>query len=106
IEIGRGVPSLLSLRDFSPLPDSQCPSVSILVAARDEDAKLPAALSTFLALDYPRFEVIAVDDRSVDATGAILQDAARGDPRMKALRIDSLPPGWLGKPHALLRTYK
>jgi len=106
IEIGRGVPSMLSLRDFSPLPDSECPPVSILVAARDEAAKLPAALNTFLALDYPRFEVIAVDDRSVDATGAILQGAARADPRMRTLRIDSLPPGWLGKPHALQRAYE
>jgi glycosyltransferase involved in cell wall biosynthesis len=50
--------------------------------------------------------VIAVDDRSVDATGAILQGAARNNPRMKFLRVDSLPPGWLGKPHALQRAYR
>ena len=45
------------------------PRVSILFSARDEAEKLPAALASFLALDYPNYEVIAVDDRSDDATG-------------------------------------
>jgi hypothetical protein len=106
IEIGRGVPSMLSLDDFPPLPDAQCPSVSIPVAGRDEAEKLPEALSTFLTLDYPQYEVVAVDDRSVDSTGAILQEAALKDLRLKVFRIDSLPPGWLGKPHALQQAYE
>ena len=106
IELARGVPSMPSLRDFCPLQDARCPSVSILVAARDEAEKLPAALETFLALDYPSYEVVAVDDRSFDATGAILQVAAARDPRLKLLRVASLPSGWLGKPHALLRAYE
>lgn len=106
IELGRGVAALPSLESFSPLADDQCPLVSVLVAARDEEEKLPGALATFLALDYPRYEVIAVDDRSVDATAAILQAAAQNDSRLKRLRIDSLPPGWLGKPYALQRAYE
>ena len=59
-----------------------------------------------LALDYPHYEVIAVDDRSEDATGAILQAAAKNDARLKPVRVDSLPPGWLGKPHALEKAYE
>lgn len=106
VELGRGVPAIPSLETALPLPDDQCPSVSILVAARDEAEKLPAALETFLALDYPRYEIVAVDDRSVDSTGSILQSAAQRDPRLKVLRIDSLPSGWLGKPHALQRAYE
>ena len=106
IAIGRGVRSLLFLDHFPPLPDVQCPSISILVAARDEGEKLPGALQTFLALDYPLYEIVAVDDRSVDATGRILQAAAQNDSRLKAMRVDSLPPGWLGKPHALQQAYE
>ena len=80
--------------------------MSILVAARDEAEKLPAALKTFLALDYPLYEVVAVDDRSEDATESILRNAAAGDSRLKVVRIDALPSGWLGKPHGLEQAYR
>lgn len=106
IALARGIPAIPSLDNFTPLDDSQCPTVSILVAGRDEEEKLPAALETFLALNYPRYEVIAVDDRSEDRTGAILRAAAERDLRLKLLRIDSLPAGWLGKPHALQQAYE
>lgn len=106
IDLLRGVPSMPSLADADPLPDAQCPTVSILFAARDEAEKLPGAVATFLALDYPNYEVIAVDDRSEDGTGAILEAAANLDKRFKHVRVDELPPGWLGKPHALERAYE
>ena len=106
IELGRGVAALPSLERFFPLADNECPTVSILVTARDEAEKLPGALGSLLALDYPRYEVVAVDDRSADATGSILQAAAKSGPRLKLVRIDSLPAGWLGKPHALQRAYE
>jgi hypothetical protein len=59
-----------------------------------------------LALDYPRYEVIAVDDRSEDATGAILEAAAKKDARLKPVRVNELPSGWLGKPHGLQQAYE
>jgi cellulose synthase/poly-beta-1,6-N-acetylglucosamine synthase-like glycosyltransferase len=106
IDIAIGVPSIPSLADAAPLPDAKCPSISILFAGRDEAEKLPSALDTLLTLDYPRYEVVAVDDRSEDATGAILANASRKDSRLKAVRVDSLPAGWLGKPHALQKAYE
>jgi glycosyltransferase involved in cell wall biosynthesis len=106
IDVARGVPMLPALSAVSPLRDDECPPVSILVAARDEAEKLPGALKTFLALDYPRYEVVAVDDRSKDATERILKSAAASDSRLKLVRIDTLPAGWLGKPHALEEAYK
>jgi glycosyltransferase involved in cell wall biosynthesis len=106
IDLARGVPSLSSIDDVPPLTNERCPSVSIIFAARDEAEKLPHALETLLSLHYPHYEIIAVDDRSVDATGAILAEAARRDPRLKPVRVDSLPPGWLGKPHALQQAYE
>ena len=106
IEIGIGVPSLRSLQDATPLADADCPTVSILFGARDEAEKLPGALATFLALDYPRYEVVAVDDRSDDGTAQILDEAARKNSALKFVRVTSLRPGWLGKPHALQQAYE
>ena len=106
IDIALGVPSIPALEDAAPAGDSKCPPISILFAARDEADKLPGALKTFLALDYPRYEVIAVDDRSEDGTGAILEAAALKDARLKPVRVACLPSGWLGKPHALRQAYE
>jgi hypothetical protein len=106
IDLTPGVRSMPSLDDAPSMADSVCPPVSVLFAARDEADKLPHALGTFLALDYPRYEVIAVDDRSADATGSILASSARKDSRLKPVRVDSLPSGWLGKPHALQQAYE
>jgi hypothetical protein len=106
IEITVGFRSIPRLQDISPMRDAGCPKISILFAARDEAEKLPGALDTLLALDYPRYEVVGVDDRSDDATGATLEAAARKDARLKAVRVASLPAGWLGKPHALQQAYE
>jgi len=106
VDLARGVPSMPSLADVDPLPDERCPRVSVLFAARDEAEKMPGALATLLSLDYPNYEVIAVDDRSEDGTGAILEDAAGRDARLKRVRVDALPAGWLGKPHALEQAYE
>jgi hypothetical protein len=106
IDLAIGVPSIPSLADFAPLADERCPTVSVLFAARDEAKKMPGALGTFLSLDYPRYEVIAVDDRSDDATGDILANAARTDARLHPVHIEALPSGWLGKPHALQTAYE
>src|SRR5574340_1187056 len=86
-DLARGVPTIASIDDVPPIAKKRCPSVSILFAARDEAEQLPHALATLLSLDYPRYEVIAADDRSADATGAILSEAARRDSRLKPVRI-------------------
>jgi GT2 family glycosyltransferase len=106
MDMARGVRTIPSLASAAPLADGDSPSVSILFAARDESEKLPGAIETFLALDYPQYEVIAVDDRSEDATAEILAAAAKKDARVKFVRVDSLPAGWLGKPHALQQAYE
>ena len=79
------------------------PLVSIIVAVRNEERHLQAAITSLLRLDYPDYELIVVDDRSEDATPAILARLTADFPRLKSLRIDLLPTGWLGKNHALWR---
>jgi glycosyltransferase involved in cell wall biosynthesis len=106
LQTAYGARKLPRIRDISPAPDENCPSISLLFAARDEDAKLPGALETLTKLDYPRLEVIAVDDRSQDATGRILDEFAARNSRFRAVHVTELPNGWLGKPHALQMAYE
>lgn len=106
LRVAYGAFRLPWLKDFAPAPDFDCPRVSILFAARDEEEKLPAALATLMEIDYPNLEVIAVDDRSQDATGRILNEFAGAHPRLHVVHVAALPPGWLGKPHALQKAYE
>ncbi len=102
----RGMRQLPHIASVAPSPDTDCPRVSVLFAARDEAEKLPAALESLLAQDYPDYEVIAADDRSQDATGQILEEFARKHGRLKIVHVAGLPEGWLGKPHGLYRAYE
>jgi len=77
------------------------PRVSIIVPARNEARHVEAALQSLLRMDYPDLEVIAVDDRSTDRTGEILDRLAAESPQLQVVHVDDLPPGWLGKNHAL-----
>jgi glycosyltransferase involved in cell wall biosynthesis len=106
LRVAYGAKKLPWMKDFAPAEDPACPSISLIFAARDEQEKLPAALATLAVLDYPTLEIIAADDRSQDATARILDEFAVGRSRFRAVRISELPPGWLGKPHALQKAYE
>ena len=101
-----GAATLPRLKSFAPAADADCPRVSLVFAARDEEKTLPAALGTLIALDYPHLEIIAVNDRSEDATPRILDAFASTHDRLKVVHIKELPAGWLGKPHAMQRAYE
>ncbi|MHC4876060.1 MAG: glycosyltransferase family 2 protein [Planctomycetota bacterium] len=81
-------------------PD-EWPGLSVIIAARDEEEKIGATLERLLVSDYPTLEIILANDRSRDETGAIAAAIAERDPRLQVVTIDELPPGWLGKTHAM-----
>ena len=99
----RGNRSIRFLCDLPANLPSTAPRVSIIVAARNEETNLEAALESLLAQDYPDLELTVVDDRSSDATPAILARVQARDARLRVVRIDRLPAGWLGKNYALER---
>lgn len=85
------------------LEPATLPRLSVVVPARDEAATIGRAIGSVIEQDYPDLEVIVVDDRSRDATGEIVRELATRDVRVRAVRVDELPAGWLGKNHALWR---
>ncbi len=77
------------------------PTVTVLVAAKDEEANIRHCVEGLLKQNYPSLEIIAVNDRSADRTAAILDELAAGDERLRVVHVGELPPGWFGKNHAM-----
>ncbi len=82
------------------------PRITVVVPARNEAECIEQCLTSLLAQDYPNFQIVAVDDRSVDSTGAImvrLLNAQNHDSRglLSVIHVTELPSGWLGKTHAM-----
>src|SRR4030095_14169907 len=84
-------------------PPSTAPFISICIPARNEERNIRACVEAVLAQDYPNFEVIVLDDRSIDSTPVILADMASLDLRLRSINGSDLPKGWAGKPHALFQ---
>jgi glycosyltransferase involved in cell wall biosynthesis len=82
-------------------PQERLPFVSVVVAARNEERHIAAAIQSLLEIEYEPWELLVIDDRSTDKTPQILADLQRLDPRLRVQRIEMLPEGWLGKNHAL-----
>ena len=83
--------------DIEQPPQTGWPRLSVVVPARNEGTDIEEALRSLLAQDYPDLEVIAVDDRSEDGTGVILDRLATEHASLRVLHIAELPDGWLGK---------
>jgi glycosyltransferase involved in cell wall biosynthesis len=86
------------------------PSITVIVPARNEAESIAATLRSLLAIAGVALQIIAVDDRSTDQTGAIMEAMAQGDKdgggrmlqvKLNVLHVAELPPGWLGKTHAM-----
>lgn len=119
VDAALGMPSVADVSqpewDRNPVLPAGNPHVSIIVPARNEEETIEQCLRSLLSLDYANYEVIAVNDRSTDRTGEIMERVARnphfsqnqgevGHPFVSPLRIIhhlELPAGWLGKTHAM-----
>ena len=94
----------LTQPEWNPAQDSPLPSLTIVVPARNEEAEIEAALRSLLQLNYLQYQIVAVNDRSTDQTGAIMERLA-AEPasagKLRVLHVRDLPSGWLGKVHAM-----
>jgi glycosyltransferase involved in cell wall biosynthesis len=125
-----GVRTLINISqpewDRHPATPAGNPRVAIIVPARNEEASIEQALTQLLALDYDNYEVIAINDRSIDQTGEIIEKVAASQkrlwsdgrpqlalrevegstPELKVVHIRELPQGWMGKAHAMYTAAK
>ena len=120
IDAALGMPSVADVSrpewNRNPISPAGNPRVSIIVPARNEEATIELPLKTLLALDYDNYEVIAVNDRSTDRTGEIMERLASSHvspnrreaghptsfiPILRVIHHSELPAGWLGKTHAM-----
>jgi cellulose synthase/poly-beta-1,6-N-acetylglucosamine synthase-like glycosyltransferase len=121
VDAALGMPSVADVSrpewDRNPVSPDGNPRVSIIVPARNEELAIEQALNTLLALDYDNYEVIAVNDRSTDRTGEIMDSIGKNPhpnvtknvtlgwgtraPSFRVVHHTELPSGWLGKTHAM-----
>src|SRR5262249_16193891 len=73
---------------------------SVVIAARDEQTRIEQTVVHLLAQRGVALEVVVIDDRSTDKTPEIVAKLAREDPRLRLIRVNSVPEGWLGKCYA------
>jgi chlorobactene glucosyltransferase len=92
----------LVARPHPPLPPDP-PRACILIPAKDEGERIRECLRSALNQTYANFHVIAIDDRSTDETGRIMDEVAAQDARLTVVHIrdGELPAGWTGKCNAL-----
>ncbi len=103
VEASFGMPRIANLLGdrYDRQPEGT-PSLAVIVPGRNEERDITACLSSLLAQDYPRLQIVAVDDRSTDTTGALMNALAAAHPaRLRVIHISDLPPEWLGKTHAM-----
>ena len=125
VEAALGMPRVADIAlpawDRKPATPSGDPRVSVIVPARNEEESIGATLRQLLVLDYSNYEIIAVNDRSTDRTGAIMDevfaeigviertglapqavaDRSVRPTRLRVIHVSELPSGWLGKTHAM-----
>ena len=92
-----------SLSDVAPVSGGQ---VSIIIPARNESVNIKTVVRSILRSAYHPFELLVVDDRSIDDTAAVVERLAAEDTRVRLVRGAELPEGWYGKPWACVQGYR
>ena len=72
-----------------PAPSGVIPSISVVVAAYDEEAVIGRTIESILQSDVPISEVVVVDDGSSDATAKVVRDGFGSDPRVILLQKEN-----------------
>lgn len=85
-----------------PIPEGiDGPPLTLVIATLNEAARIGPCLEGLRAQGSPVTEILVVDSGSTDGTRALVEAAARLDPRIRLVTDPPLPSGWIGKAWAL-----
>lgn len=87
-------------RGAKPSGQEEAARLSVLIPARNEERTIGGALESLSRQDYPRMEILVLDDGSADGTADVVRERAAADTRIRLLEGAPLPPGWAGKSFA------
>jgi glycosyltransferase involved in cell wall biosynthesis len=106
--LGLGIKSIFAVLSVERLPSlnslppiAVAPGVSVIIAVRDEASRIEKTVRQIMGQQGVALELIVVDDRSTDGTSEILLALQPEFPNLRVIRVDRLPPYWLGKCHAM-----
>lgn len=98
----RWIKKLTVLADFQDLYKiKEYPFLSVVIAARNEEKSITRTIESLLQQNYPRFEIIVMNDRSQDRTMDLVNELAQRHKCLRVFDIKNLPAGWIGKNYAL-----
>ena len=100
--------NMFYLVKIKPIKDESIsyPHLSVCVPARNEERGIRACVESLLLQDYPKLEVIVVDDNSTDETAKMVYSMKAQYPNLIFISGEQLDPGWFGKSYALYQAYK
>lgn len=78
-------------------PQKPLPLISVLVPARNEERNIKRCVNSLLHSDYPKLEIIVLDDHSKDKTYKIVKKISEHRRNLRVIKGKELPPGWNGK---------
>ena len=84
------------------ITDQIQPTISAIIPARNEQATIDQCVES-LAQQPEITEILVINDQSTDATGEIVQTLQATYPQLRLLQTVALPPGWVGKNHAVFQ---
>ncbi len=86
----------LRKHDSTVNPESY-PLVSVLIPARNEEKNIVGCVSSLLNSDYPRKEIVVLDDNSTDRTFEVAKKLSTANTNIRVVKGKKLPEGWTGK---------
>ena len=93
-------------RESKRLTEAGTPRVSVIIPARNEERNIGRCVRSVQAQLYENIEIIVLDDQSEDRTGAVVEELAASDSRVRLIRGKPLPRGWVGKGWALCQGHR
>ena len=88
---------ILRRKKYDAITDEDLPFVSVLIPARNEELNISQIVNSVIVQDYPKYEVIVLNDNSEDRTGEILSSIKSAHPELNIINGKPLIEGWTGK---------